>query len=445
MTDKYSILKERKKGRFDTFLCHNSKDKAEVMELFNELLDVGILAWIDQKELEAGSRITHEIEEALKKIPSAVVVLGEHGQGIFQEREYENIVRGLIYESKKVVPVILKNCLADPDIPGLLGTLVSVDFRDYEQDNLAKLYKGITGKDLLKPKVFIAEVHGPLEKDRNILKEFLKQFKIKTLPEKSNFNDPKKIDKSIEDCLEQADLFVQILDKYEWKLPGEIYNGCLVKAQYNAAIRKLTKNKIFRWTSTDHYPQITEDDTETIRTGRFEDFKYEIRDEAEKLLENAIELEYRQRNPLRIRPKIFVRRVEADSELAKDIFSKLSKRYNREPSIKIRYLTKFNDTDQKEKFLRKMIKTCAVQIIIYANSGADWVDEKVDESDFISSAVKRETLLPIRIIKHPEDKEADWMQEDDYIKFIAYTKDEQMRDIDALIREIDTILESNCG
>ena len=445
MTDKYTLLKEKKQSKFDTFLCHNSKDKAEVMELFNDLLDVGILAWIDEKELEAGSRIISKIEKAVKQIPSVVIVLGDHGQGIFQKLEYETFIDAMIYDKKKIVPVTLKNCSNEPDIPSFLKPLVRLDFRNTNKDNLGELYKGIVGKDLLHVKVFIAEVNTPLEKDRTRLKKFLQQFRVKILPEESNFRDPARIDKAIEDCLNQTDFFVQILDHYEWKMPGGSYDGCLVEAQFNCAKRKLHKNRIFRWASTDIYEKITKADSERLLTGRFEDFKYRIRDEAQKLLNYKSEkVESSESNHFRIRPKVFVRRVENDSDLAKDIFTKLMHRYNKEPKIKIRYLSKFKNTEQREKFLRSMIETCSVLIIIYANSDAVWVDNTLDESEELKFIVHRNTL-PILILKHPADKDDGWMHEDDSTKFVTYSRESADNDIKNLIKEIDTILESSNG
>ncbi len=445
MTDKYTLLKEKKQGRFDTFLCHNSKNKAEVMELFNDLLDVGILAWIDEKELESGARIIPKIETAIEQIPTSVVVLGDHGQGTFQKIEYETFIHNMIYENKKVIPVILKKCQTDPDVLGFLKPLARLDFRNTKQDNIGKLYKGITGKDLLRAKVFIAEVNSPLEEDRTRLKDFLEQFRIKILPEKSNFKDHKKIEKSIEDCLEQADLFVQILDQYEWRIPGGIYDGCLVEAQFNCAKRKLPKDRIFQWTSTDSYDQIATSDNERLITGRFEELKCKIRDEAQKLLDEASEkLESFHFSHFKKRPKLFVRRIEDDSGLAKEIFTKLMKKYNKEPKIKINYLSKFNNTEQREKFLRSMMEKCSVLILIYANSDAAWVNDKLDESDELKDILNRDTL-PILILKHPAEKEDDWLQADDYTKFIPYGKDTADHDIDTLMDEIDTILESTHG
>ena len=40
--------------QFDVFLCHNSKDKPEVIEIAHELTRQGIKPWLDKWELRPG-------------------------------------------------------------------------------------------------------------------------------------------------------------------------------------------------------------------------------------------------------------------------------------------------------------------------------------------------------------------------------------------------------
>ena len=414
---------KQKGNKFDTFLCHNSKDKEEVHELLTDLLDTGILPWIDDEEILGGMDIVGSIDDAIRKIHSAIIFIGPFGRGPFQKKEYSAL---MMTEGKKIIPVISKECKKDPEIPPLLKAKRWIDLRNHSHDNIGELYKEITGENLSRPKVFVAEVGERLEEEYNALKSFLRQFGIIVLPEKTNLKKPDKIEASIERCLEHSDVFVQLLDEYEWKFPGT--NLCLVKVQFEWAKKKLKKEKIFQWISPEKYKENKIQDTERVHSCRFEEFKYLVRNEA---------LHFVKENHKKVsktRSKLFVRRGKEDSELAKEIFTTLQERYQGEPKISIRYLAEFDSAKEREDYLKKMIKECSILIILYAKSKASWVEDEVDDSFNLQIEVRRDKL-PILILKHPADKE-EWVLDED----ITYVPYNEATDIDILISLISTIL-----
>jgi hypothetical protein len=73
--------------QFDVFLCHNSKDKAEVIEIANELTRQGIKPWLDKWELRPGLAWQSLLEEQIENIKSAAVFVGSSGLGPWQSQE----------------------------------------------------------------------------------------------------------------------------------------------------------------------------------------------------------------------------------------------------------------------------------------------------------------------------------------------------------------------
>jgi hypothetical protein len=58
----------QRKYRFDVFICHASEDRAAVADpLARELKAKGILAWIDNAELQLGDRLWRKIDEGLSQ------------------------------------------------------------------------------------------------------------------------------------------------------------------------------------------------------------------------------------------------------------------------------------------------------------------------------------------------------------------------------------------
>jgi class 3 adenylate cyclase len=133
--------------QFDVFLCHNSKDKAAVREVKELLNERGIDAWLDESELQPGTRWQEAIELGLQQSKTVAVFVAEHGLGDWQDQEMRVCLEEAIRRGMKVIPVLLPGASEQSDLPPFLRSYVWVDLRDGPTSNLDKLVWGITDKE----------------------------------------------------------------------------------------------------------------------------------------------------------------------------------------------------------------------------------------------------------------------------------------------------------
>jgi GUN4-like/TIR domain len=134
-------------SQFDVFLCHNSKDKAAVIQIALQLQNQGICPWLDDQSIGGSSGWRVAIEAILKQVPAAIVFIGKHGLGPFQNYEIDSILILHRRRNLAVIPVILPDAGEQPDIPLFLESFSWVDFR-YHATPIARLYRLIMGEDL---------------------------------------------------------------------------------------------------------------------------------------------------------------------------------------------------------------------------------------------------------------------------------------------------------
>jgi GUN4-like/TIR domain len=139
--------------QFDVFLCHNSKDKPEVIEIAHELIRQGIKPWLDKWQLPPGLPWQPLLEEQIKKIKSAAVFVGRSGFGPWQDKEMRAFLNQFVKRNSPVIPVLLGNTPDQPELPIFLDGHTWVDFRT-DTEAMENLIWGITGKPPeRKPKV----------------------------------------------------------------------------------------------------------------------------------------------------------------------------------------------------------------------------------------------------------------------------------------------------
>ncbi|WP_254625946.1 TIR domain-containing protein [Nostoc sp. TCL240-02] len=131
--------------QFDVFLCHNSKDKPEVIEIANELTRQGIKAWLDKWELRPGLAWQSLLEEQIENIKSAAVFVGSSGLGPWQSQEMRAFLNEFVERGCPVIPVLLENTPQQPKLPIFLRNHTWVDFRT-DTEAMENLIWGITGK-----------------------------------------------------------------------------------------------------------------------------------------------------------------------------------------------------------------------------------------------------------------------------------------------------------
>jgi hypothetical protein len=133
-------------GDFDVFLCHNSKDKPQVIVIGERLKERGILSWLDIWEIRPGTRWQQELRRAIKSVKAAAVFYGPSGAGPFQELEVESLVGEFAKRGKPIIPVILEGRQGNPRLPAFLSSWHKVDMRNPSPDPFEQLVWGITGE-----------------------------------------------------------------------------------------------------------------------------------------------------------------------------------------------------------------------------------------------------------------------------------------------------------
>ena len=133
-------------GDFDVFLCHNSKDKAQVMAIGERLKERGILPWLDTWEIRPGTRWQQELQKHIKSVSSAAVFIGPAGAGPWQDVEVEALLTEIANRRRPLIPVILEGRKGQPRLPSFLKIWHEVDMRQPDPDPFEQLVWGITGE-----------------------------------------------------------------------------------------------------------------------------------------------------------------------------------------------------------------------------------------------------------------------------------------------------------
>ena len=142
-----SVLREKiEANEFDVFLCHNSKDKAEVKKIGEWLKEKGILPWLDVWELRPGLPWQHLLEKQIGQIRSVAVSVGKDGIGPWEQMELEAFLREFVKRGCPVIPVLLPDAPKEPQLPIFLAGMTWVDFRKRDPDPIESLIWGITGE-----------------------------------------------------------------------------------------------------------------------------------------------------------------------------------------------------------------------------------------------------------------------------------------------------------
>lgn len=136
---------------FDVFMCHNSRDKAEVKAVGLELMKRGLKPWLDEWELRPGFRWQPVLEEQVREIKSAAVFVGAEGLGPWQSEEIGAFLSACVKRGIPVIPVLLPDAPLQPELPVFLAQRHFVDFRRAEPDPFEQLVFGVTGKRIPTP------------------------------------------------------------------------------------------------------------------------------------------------------------------------------------------------------------------------------------------------------------------------------------------------------
>ena len=112
----------------------------------------GIAAWIDEVGILAGDQFVPALEEILDEVPSALVIVGPHWMGRWQEQEYFALLQRYVERREeerrplRLIPVLLPTAEKKPKLPVFLRGFNYVDFRKHgldDRDEMRRLIQGI--------------------------------------------------------------------------------------------------------------------------------------------------------------------------------------------------------------------------------------------------------------------------------------------------------------
>jgi CheY-like chemotaxis protein len=137
-----------KKGvTFDVFLAHNSKDKSHIEVIAERLKQQGIKTWIDKEQIPPGTPFQDVIQQALPKVRSTAIFIGQSGMGNWELEELRVAIDQSVKRSIPVIPVLLPGVDKIPESLPFLSQRNQVVFRNLDDaEALDKLVWGITGK-----------------------------------------------------------------------------------------------------------------------------------------------------------------------------------------------------------------------------------------------------------------------------------------------------------
>lgn len=138
---------KREAEDYDVFLCHNVKDKRQVLEIARRLEARGILPWLDVDAIQPGSRWQDAMAKGIEKSRSAAVLVGPAGFGPWHDAEMHLINDWSVRDARRrVIPVILDGTDGDLELPGFLRVWSTIDMRVADPDPFEQLIWGVTGE-----------------------------------------------------------------------------------------------------------------------------------------------------------------------------------------------------------------------------------------------------------------------------------------------------------
>ncbi len=142
-----STTRSRNDGSYDVFLCHNSRDKPMVRELYARLRARGLMPWLNEEELRPGVPWQEGLETGLEASTAVAVLVSENGLSPWQDAEIRGALSYAVGDGKPMIPVLLPGISEQPKLPLFLSNYMWVDLGDgLTRQGLDRLEWGITGR-----------------------------------------------------------------------------------------------------------------------------------------------------------------------------------------------------------------------------------------------------------------------------------------------------------
>ena len=116
------------------FFSYSREDKAFAQQLAADLKEAGANVWIDELDIEPGTRWDDAVDSALQNCPRMLVVLSPVS---IKSDNVRDEVSFALSKQKRVIPVLYREC----EVPFRLARLQYIDFRSNYERGLKALLK----------------------------------------------------------------------------------------------------------------------------------------------------------------------------------------------------------------------------------------------------------------------------------------------------------------
>jgi hypothetical protein len=124
---------------FDVFMCHNGQDKPAVRSINATLKSRGIRTWLDEEQLPSDVPWQPERESLIADARAACVFVGDSGVGPWQDEETRTCLSEFVRRGCPVIPVLLPDAPAVPDLPLFLRQMTWLDLRHQFDEGMKRL------------------------------------------------------------------------------------------------------------------------------------------------------------------------------------------------------------------------------------------------------------------------------------------------------------------
>jgi TIR domain len=124
---------------YDVFLSYSSADRPAVRELNRRLAAARVRTWMDEERLPPGLPWQQELERQIGRVRAAAVCVGQERTAPWRDFEMRSFLNEFASRQCPVIPVLLPDAPAVPELPLFLQQMTWIDLRDEYESGLAKL------------------------------------------------------------------------------------------------------------------------------------------------------------------------------------------------------------------------------------------------------------------------------------------------------------------
>jgi small GTP-binding protein len=139
--EEVAISQGKKRGDYDLFLCYSPADRSAIKQIGDQLLDLDILPWLDEWEVQPGQDWRQVLGAQMASINAIAVFVGKDSPPPWNDPQADQLLRTFA-QKREIVPVILPECDDFPRLPDYINESW-IDMQNLK-DPIGSLIKRIT-------------------------------------------------------------------------------------------------------------------------------------------------------------------------------------------------------------------------------------------------------------------------------------------------------------